>query len=786
MEKLHIVSWNVNGWKKSCEIIKKNGISVENFLEKLGIDILCLQETKTNDGVIEYESNVLNAHSDKYETYWNCCTKKENSNKPNKGYSGLAIFVNKKIKTICSSRNPFKNFFFSIKDISKYSFFTGRKFQIDKSAISFYLPNDTNCLNNLNEIENDVNNFFGEGRLLITIHKQFIVVNTYIPYSGYRYERLDYKMMFLHILRAKLIQLRISTGLPIILLGDLNISLRNLDVHFLSNYINIHDLLIKIDSFNLKENIKNKIRDALPTIIKTLENPENFIIKKQKNTQNVESYHLFLNYNGNVKKVGSNFTSPEEIYFLFSLDPFYANDKYSHLPKEYYFYLDNDVSELDTQTDSKEPSMSNITSNIDEHNWDMNLKTQLEENNMEWDRKVKENYSVFLSNVQKVREHVEKNETCKVPENVVHINSNDNNVRDKILSSKKILCKYEFKHCTSDGKYMIKKKDGIYLKYLNEIFISLNIILSKEDLINIANDIGYTSPQCCNDFVQTLIYEDNMIDIFSYLYPSMNGKFTCWDMYKQNRITNEGSRIDYIFVDSILFEMFIKKYNHLYDSPIILTKDLEELLKQTKTEKNVILNLCSDKAGKKTVQSMKYIDALDQLSNRDVINSITFNELYANYFTKIKRKTKQIKPGKNMNTDLIYDEDNDDVENFEFQFKLISYIGFIYTSPKLSDHIAVNCTFSFETKNEEGNKKVLQICCSHYGISLNKICTTIYQYTTYLSLFLISPQLFSLSSSELLNCVHTYNKNCSNIIETQPHKKTKKITQYFQVQKKKT
>ncbi|ETB59736.1 hypothetical protein YYC_03140 [Plasmodium yoelii 17X] len=769
MEKLHIVSWNVNGWKKSCEIIKKNGMSIESFLEKLDIDILCLQETKTNDDVIEYEPNVLNAHSDKYETYWNCCIKKENSNKGNKGYSGLAIFVNKKIKTICSSRNPFKNFFFSIKDMSKYSFFVGKKYQIDKSAISFYLPNDTKYISNLNELENNVNNFFGEGRLLITVHKQFILVNTYIPYSGYKYERLDYKMMFLHILRAKLIQLRISTGLPIILVGDFNISFRNLDVHFLSNYINLHDLLIKIDNFNLKENIKNKIRNALPIIIKTLENTENFIIKKQKNTQNIESYHLFLSFNGNVKKVGSNFTSPEEIYFLFSLDPIYVDDKYSHLPKEYYFYLDNDFSELDIQTDSREPNMSNIMSNAEKNNLKINLKIDAEKNNI-----------VFFPNEGDI----------------------NNNIRNKILNSKKILCKYEFKHCTINNKYLVKKKNGIYLKYLNDIFLSLDIILTKENLINIGNNIGYTSPECCNDFINTLIDEDNMIELFSYLYPDMNGKFTCWDTYKQNRLTNEGSRIDYIFIDNILFEMFIKKYNYLYDSPIILTKELQELLKCVKSEKDVTLNIYDDKNGKKKIQNIDYDHALNKLSsNIDILNSITFNKLYANYFNNVKRKIKQIKPGKNNKNDKNdkgnndkdedkdkdEDEDKDDRELFEFQFKIISYIGFIYTFPKLSDHIAVNCTFYFETdENEQENRKNFQICCSYYGISLNKICTTVYQYTKYLPLFLISPQLFSVSSSKLLNCVHMHNKNCYNMIETQPHKKTKKITQYFQIQKKKS
>ena len=49
---------------------------------------------------------------------------------------------------------------------------------------------------------------------------------------------------------------------------------------------------------------------------------------------------------------------------------------------------------------------------------------------------------------------------------------------------------------------------------------------------------------------------DHMIDTFATLHPQARGRFTCWNQYQNGRGENMGGRLDYIYVDALL-------YNHL-------------------------------------------------------------------------------------------------------------------------------------------------------------------------------------------------------------------------------
>lgn len=73
---LKIFSWNVNGIRA---VHKKNAL--EPFIEKYQPDILCLQETKAQQGQSE-------VNLPEYEEYWNSAERK--------GYSGTAIFTKHK------------------------------------------------------------------------------------------------------------------------------------------------------------------------------------------------------------------------------------------------------------------------------------------------------------------------------------------------------------------------------------------------------------------------------------------------------------------------------------------------------------------------------------------------------------------------------------------------------------------------------------------------------------------------------------------------------------------
>ena len=73
---MRVVSWNVNGIRA---VIKKDAF--KPFVRKTKPDIICLQETKAEQGQAEIDLP-------KFEEYWNSAEKK--------GYSGTAIFTKPK------------------------------------------------------------------------------------------------------------------------------------------------------------------------------------------------------------------------------------------------------------------------------------------------------------------------------------------------------------------------------------------------------------------------------------------------------------------------------------------------------------------------------------------------------------------------------------------------------------------------------------------------------------------------------------------------------------------
>ncbi|MDP1625391.1 MAG: exodeoxyribonuclease III [bacterium] len=75
---MKIVSWNVNG----IRAVHKKGLFLP-FIDQYQPDILCLQETKAEQGQVEIDLSG-------YEEYWNSAQKK--------GYSGTAIFT--KVKPV--------------------------------------------------------------------------------------------------------------------------------------------------------------------------------------------------------------------------------------------------------------------------------------------------------------------------------------------------------------------------------------------------------------------------------------------------------------------------------------------------------------------------------------------------------------------------------------------------------------------------------------------------------------------------------------------------------------
>lgn len=124
---MRLVSWNVNGLRA---IMKKGFIE---SVKKINPDVLCLQETKMQEGQID-----LDVDLEEYEKYFSSAQKK--------GYSGTAVFT--KVKPI-------------------------------------------NVTYGMDKEEHDK-----EGRIITVEFDDFYLVNVYTPNSKTELERLEYRMIW--------------------------------------------------------------------------------------------------------------------------------------------------------------------------------------------------------------------------------------------------------------------------------------------------------------------------------------------------------------------------------------------------------------------------------------------------------------------------------------------------------------------------------------------------------------------------------------------------------------
>jgi len=214
---MNIITWNVAGWSTTVEKIKYNYKSVEEWLELLRADILCIQEVKLSNSEIMLRSRDIGATSAKFDTFW---TFPKNSRKSKvgqgAGLNGVATFVRKGL-TSYSKANVF----------------------MDPTLDD-------------------------EGRCLMTDHGNFVVFNVYVPFSGDNHNRFPFKMRFLKRLRDCMNDQR-ALGKHVILVGDLNVAPRAIDVCREFRKINVKEFLENpfINS-NTIENVYRGIPDSAP------------------------------------------------------------------------------------------------------------------------------------------------------------------------------------------------------------------------------------------------------------------------------------------------------------------------------------------------------------------------------------------------------------------------------------------------------------------------------------------------------------------------------------------
>jgi exodeoxyribonuclease-3 len=163
---MKIYSWNVNGIRA---VVKKGAI--QDFLKKHQPDILCLQETKAEQGQAEFDMPG-------YEEYWN-------ASKNKKGYSGTAIFT--KLKPIAI-----------INDLPE-------KF-VKSSGLAADHYGDAN----------------GEGRVIAAEYDKFYVVTAYTPNAKDDLTRIPLRQDWDKAIMAYCADLQKKK--PVIYCGDMNVA----------------------------------------------------------------------------------------------------------------------------------------------------------------------------------------------------------------------------------------------------------------------------------------------------------------------------------------------------------------------------------------------------------------------------------------------------------------------------------------------------------------------------------------------------------------------------------
>lgn len=177
-QRLHIVSWNVAGWRAcvremSRSLAKRD--AVHEWLEQLSCDVLCVQETKVRWRQVAEDAALCARSLKGYETFWSC---NEGLGGQRCGLNGVATF----------SRLPVLS--------------------ADPTPLGDPMLD-------------------AEGRALLTDHGTFCVLNIYAP-NGSSLERCAVKRRFAEACRNCVDR----QSKPVIVCGDLNAARRATDMHW--------------------------------------------------------------------------------------------------------------------------------------------------------------------------------------------------------------------------------------------------------------------------------------------------------------------------------------------------------------------------------------------------------------------------------------------------------------------------------------------------------------------------------------------------------------------------
>lgn len=194
-------------------MVKKDPDAIGNLIQKLNLDVLCLQETKLQESHLD-DPKVTLPTVEGYEAFYSCSMAK-------KGYSGTAAFIRKRGKSKQKGKQTTMDAFVKSSIKTKEQEAGEGDLPVD---VKYLVPDEVS-------LKMGVDKHDQEGRIIVMDFPLFTAVNVYVPNSGQKLERLAYRTAewdkdLLGFMQAK----QKNRGVPVLWLGDLNVAHTNLEV----------------------------------------------------------------------------------------------------------------------------------------------------------------------------------------------------------------------------------------------------------------------------------------------------------------------------------------------------------------------------------------------------------------------------------------------------------------------------------------------------------------------------------------------------------------------------
>mmetsp|Transcript_24539 Transcript_24539/g.51844 ORF Transcript_24539/g.51844 Transcript_24539/m.51844 type:complete len:584 (-) Transcript_24539:214-1965(-) len=122
-------------------------------------------------------------------------------------------------------------------------------------------------------------------------------------------------------------------------------------------------------------------------------------------------------------------------------------------------------------------------------------------------------------------------------------------------------CEYNFDFnpchytCSETGEQILSQEEKIVtVATVAELMLKLAKVEWDQDLQrSIASTDGISSRASPpRRWLNQVINDDKMVDCFRFYYPNAEGRFTCWEQFRNKRYDNQGARIDFTLIDKSL------------------------------------------------------------------------------------------------------------------------------------------------------------------------------------------------------------------------------------------